>query len=126
MPIRELVGILVEHVECGNFIDAIDSFYADDAESYEAGGIHTAGKAALLEKERNFLTTVACWHAHHALEVVCDDRLSAIHWHFELTRRTGERITLEEMALQRWRGDGVDARIVHEKYFPFAPGGQRP
>lgn len=122
MSIRDQVGILVEHVEGGNFIDAIDIFYADDAESFDTGGIHTSGKSALLDKERSFLSTVAQWHAHQALDVLVDDTVAAIHWHFELTRRSGERVTLEEIALQRWRGRGVDARIVHEKYFPFAPG----
>ncbi|MGH7635050.1 MAG: nuclear transport factor 2 family protein [Gemmatimonadaceae bacterium] len=117
------MGILVEHVEGGNFIDAIDCLYADDAESFDTGGICTSGKPALLDKERNFLATIAQWHAHQALDVIVDDMLVAIHWHFELTRRTGERITLEEIALQRWRGTGVDARIVQEKYFPFAPWG---
>ena len=125
MAIREQVGILVEHVECGNFIDAIDTFYADDAESFDSGGIHTAGKAALLEKERSFLTTIATWHAHQAIDIVVDDTLAAIHWHFELTRRNGEHVTLEEIALQKWRGSGPDARIVHEKYFPFSPVGPK-
>ena len=120
MAIRDQVGILVEHVECGNFIDAIDTFYADDAESYDTGGRHTTGKSALLEKEHNFLKTVAEWHVHEAVDVLIDETLAAIHWHFELTRRSGERVTLEEVALQRWRGHGTDARIVHEKYFPFA------
>lgn len=124
MAIREQVGILVEHVEGGNFIDAIDTFYADDAESYEAGGVRTAGKAALLDKERNFLRTIATWHAHHAVDVVVDETLAAIHWRFELTRRSGERVTVEEVALQRWRGTGPDARIVHETYFPLAPDGE--
>ena len=120
MSIREQIAILVEHVECGNFIDAIDTFYADDAESFDTGGIQTAGKAALLQKELAFLTTVAEWHKHQALDVLVDDTLAAIHWHFELTRRSGERVTLEEIALQRWSGAGTDARIVHEKYFPYA------
>jgi hypothetical protein len=120
MSIREQIAILVEHVECGNFIDAIDTFYADDAESFDTGGIRTAGKTALLEKERVFLTTVAEWHTHQALDVVVDDTMAAIHWHFELTRHSGERVTLEEIALQRWHGSGTDARIVHEKYFPYS------
>ena len=52
--------------------------------------------------------------------------MAAIHWHFELTTRAGHRVKLEELALQRWSGDGASARIVHEQYFTFPPGSSPP
>jgi len=47
--------------------------------------------------------------------------MAAIHWKFELTL-AGKRITMEEVALQRWSGDGESARVVREQYFAFPPG----
>jgi hypothetical protein len=121
MGIRAQVDALVREVESGHFVEAIDAHYADDASSHESTGIKTSGKPALLAKERNFLTTVEKWDVIKAISVLVDGQMAAIHWKFELTR-AGKRIELEEVALQRWRDDGANARIVHEQYFAFPPG----
>ena len=99
MSIRERVHALVREVELGRFVEAIDANYADDASSHEPTGIITTGKPALLAKERAFLTTVEKWNVIEALEVLVDGEMAAIHWRFELTR-SGQRIRLEEIALQ--------------------------
>jgi hypothetical protein len=121
MSIRERVDALVREVEAGRFVEAIDANYADDASSHESTGINTTGKPALLAKERAFLTTVEKWNVIEAVDVLVDGQLSAIHWKFELTI-AGKRITMEELALQHWSGDGESARIVREQYFAFPPG----
>jgi hypothetical protein len=121
MSIRERVDALVREVEAGRFVEAIDANYADDASSHESTGIDTTGKPALLAKERAFLGTVEKWNVIEAVDVLVDGRLSAIHWKFELTI-AGKRLTMEELALQHWSGDGASARIVREQYFAFPPG----
>jgi ketosteroid isomerase-like protein len=121
MSIRERVGALVREVEAGRFVEAIDASYAEDASSHESTGIDTTGKPALLAKERAFLTTVEKWNVIRAVDVLVDGQMAAIHWRFELTI-AGKRITMEEVALQHWRGDGDSARVVREQYFAFPPG----
>jgi hypothetical protein len=122
MGIRAQVEALVREVEAGRFVEAIDANYADDASSHESTGINTVGKPALLAKERNFLATVEKWDVIKAESVLVDGEMAAIHWKFEITMRAGNRVTLEEVALQRWSGDGASARIVREQYFTFPPG----
>jgi len=121
MSIRQRVEALVREVEAGRFVEAIDANYAEDASSHESSGIDTTGKPALLAKERAFLTTVDKWDVIQAVDVLVDGPLAAIHWKFELTI-AGKRIKMEEIALQRWSGDGEGARIVREQYFAFPPG----
>ena len=121
MSIRERVDALVREVEAGRFVEAIDANYAEDASSHESTGIDTSGKPALLAKERAFLTTVDRWDVIQAVDVLVDGHMAAIHWKFELTI-AGKRITMEELALQRWSGDGESARITREQYFAFPPG----
>ena len=121
MSIRERVEALVREVEAGRFVEAIDANYAEDASSHESTGIDTSGKPALLAKERAFLTTVDRWDVIQAVDVLVDGHMAAIHWKFELTI-AGKRITMEELALQRWSGDGERARITREQYFAFPPG----
>jgi len=121
MSIRQRVEALVREVEAGRFVEAIDANYAEGASSHESSGIDTTGKPALLAKERAFLTTVEKWDVIQAVDVLVDGPLAAIHWKFELTI-AGKRIKMEEIALQRWSGDGECARIVREQYFAFPPG----
>ena len=121
MSIKERVIALVLEVEAGRFVEAIDANYADDASSHEPIGIETTGKPALIAKERAFLSTVEKWNVIEAVDLLVDGPMAAIHWKFELTR-AGQRVKLEEIALQRWRGDGASARIVREQYFIFPPG----
>jgi len=121
MGIRAQVEALVRDVKAGRFVEAIEANYADDASSHESTGIETLGKPALLAKERNFLTTVEKWNVIEATSVLVDGHMAAIHWKFELTL-AGRRIKLEEVALQRWNGEGANARIVQEQYFAFPPG----
>jgi hypothetical protein len=121
MSIRERVDALVREVEAGRFVEAIDANYAEDASSHESTGIDTRGKPALLAKERAFLTTVDRWDVIRAVDVLVDGQMAAIHWKFELTI-AGKRITMEELALQRWSGEGENARIAREQYFAFPPG----
>ena len=121
MGIRAQVDALVREVKAGNYVEAIEAHYADDASSHESTGINTFGKPALLAKERKFLTTVEKWNVIKALEVLVDGQMVAIHWKFELTIG-GKHIKIEEIALQQWSGDGAAARIVREQYFTFPPG----
>jgi hypothetical protein len=122
MGIRAQVEALVREVEAGRFVEAIDANYADDASSHESTGINTVGKPGLLAKERAFLTTVEKWDVIRAESLIVDGEIAAIHWKFEITMRAGNRVTLEEVALQHWSGDGASARIVREQYFTFPPG----
>jgi hypothetical protein len=101
MGIRAQVEALVREVEAGRFVEAIVANYADDASSHESTGINTMGKRALLAKERSFLTTVAKWDVIRVESVLVDGEMAAIRWEFEITMRAGNRVTLEEVALQR-------------------------
>lgn len=115
------VELLVRDVNAGRFLDAVEKFYAHDAATREPGAPPTTGRTALLEKERKFLESVAQWHRCEALHVLVTDACTAIHWRFELTRTSGQRVILEEVALQEWRDEDGAPKIASEQYFPLPP-----
>jgi hypothetical protein len=120
MGIRENVAMLVREAEAGRFVEATDAFYADDASTVELTGIVTVGKPALLDKERDYQSTVESWIHIEAVNVLVDGQMAAIHWKYELTSG-GKRLKRDEIALQQWSGDGANARIVREQYFTATP-----
>jgi hypothetical protein len=79
------------------------------------------GKEALLAKERAFLPTVAEWHRREAVHVLVTGDCTAIQWRFELTGASGERMLLEEVAIQEWTDEGGAPKIKTERYFPLPP-----
>ena len=112
--------MLVREVEAGRFVEATEAHYADDASTYELTGLVTEGKAALLAKERDYLSTIEKWNRIEAVDVLVDGQIAAIHRKFEITI-AGKRMTREEISLQHWSGDGANARIVREQYFTATP-----
>jgi ketosteroid isomerase-like protein len=112
MPSKSRVQSLVAFVEQGRILEAIEEFYADDVVMQESNGAATVGKAANLERERAFLGSIADARTR-ALAVTVDEDQAAINWLFEFTGADGKRYRMDQVALQRWRGD----RIAHERFF---------
>lgn len=113
MPSRERVAALVQAVEERRELDAIRAFYAEDAQTQENQRPPTVGRAALLEKEAQFLATIVTMHAAHAVSYAVDGDRVAINWVFEWTNASGQRFRMDEIAYQLWEGD----RIVREQYY---------
>lgn len=113
MPSRERVAALVQAVEERRELDAIRAFYAEEAQTQENQRPPTVGRAALLEKEAQFLATIVTMHAAYAVSYVVDGDRVAINWVFEWTNTSGQRFRMDEIAYQLWEGD----RIVREQYY---------
>ena len=112
MSTTSRVHELITRVEQGRILEAMDEFYADDVVMQESNGTATAGKAANLERERAFFGSITDARTR-ALDVAVDGDRAAINWLFEYTGADGRRYRMDEVALQRWRGD----RIVHERFY---------
>ena len=89
MPSRERVVALFAMVEQGRFVEAIEDFYTEDATMQENGEPPRGGRDRL------------------------DGDQAVIRWTFVFTRHDGRSLRMEELALQRWRGD----RIAEERFF---------
>jgi len=113
MPSRERVRALIARVEQGRYVEALQQFYADDATMQENGQPPRIGLQKLIEHERG---VIAAFKEIRTLPVdIClvDGDRVVIRWVFEFTRADGTRFRLDELALQRWRGD----RIAEERFY---------
>ena len=116
MPSRERVAALIARVEEGRYVEALQEFYADGATMQENGQPPRVGLKALVEHER---TVMASFREIRTLPVerwlVDGDRV-VINWVFEVTRHDGSRFRMDELTMQRWRGD-----LVVEECFYYDP-----
>jgi len=113
MPSRERVQAFVAMVEAGRFVEAIEAFYTEDATMQENQQPPRGPRAALVEGEKKTLAAHKEARTLPGSTFVLDGDRVAIRWTFEFTRKDGKRFRMEELALQRWRGD----RIAEERFF---------
>jgi ketosteroid isomerase-like protein len=113
MPSQKRIEGLIERVESGEFLAAIEEYYAEDAAMQENEQAPRTGREALLANERNVLRAFEKVHGRCVRPALVSGDTAVIHWVFEFTTREGKAIRLDELALQRWQGD----RIAEERFY---------
>jgi len=117
MPDAKTVQAFAAAVEAGDYLGAIERFYAPDVAIYENQQAQTGGRDAFHARERATLASVQAIKGLRARPALVDGDQVAILWRFELVPREGATRVFEEVALQTWRGE----RIVEER-FHYDPG----
>lgn len=113
MPSRERVEDFLKAVVHGSHVQAIANFYHDDATMQENLGAPRRGIETLMAREQATLDRIERMHTHPVRTFLVDGDHVAIRWTFDMIDKTGTVRRLEELALQRWRGD----RIAEEQFF---------
>jgi ketosteroid isomerase-like protein len=113
MPSQDRIEGLISRVERGEFVEAIEEFYAEDATMQENLGDPRVGLAALVANERRVLVAFEKTQARCVRPIFVQGDHVVIHWLFEFATSDGKVIRLEELAHQRWQGD----RIAEERFY---------
>jgi ketosteroid isomerase-like protein len=113
MPRAERIEGLIARVEAGEFVEAIEAYYAEDATMQENGQAPRIGREALVANEKQVLAAFEKTRARCVQPVFVAGDQVVIHWVFEFSTASGATIRLDELALQRWSGD----RIAEERFY---------
>ncbi len=113
MPERKRVEDFVAAVVGGDHVGAIRDFYCEDATMQENAAEPRRGRDNLMAHEARALARLKLMHTHPARAVLVDGDRVVINWVFDATDPQGVTRRLEELAIQRWRGD----RIAEERFF---------
>jgi hypothetical protein len=113
MPSTAVVDTFVSLVEAGDFVGAIEKFYAPEASMQENDDAPRVGRDVLVEGERRIMAAFKSVTAKKVGPALVEGDRVAIRWTFEFTTPEGGRNVLDEIAWQTWRGD----EIVEEKFF---------
>jgi len=113
MPTRERVEALIAMVEAGEYVEAIEAFYAEDATMQENQQPPRGPRSKLVEGERKMLAAHKASRTERGSNFYLDGDTVVIRWAFVFTRKDGTSFRMEELALQRWQGN----RIVEERFF---------
>src|SRR5881394_1608945 len=105
MPNRHTVEAFVALVDAGDYVGAIEHFYAPDASTRENTREPVVGRDVLMAKERGVMATFRKIEAARIGPSLIDGDIVAARWQFTFTRADGSVHTLEEIAWQTWRGE---------------------
>jgi ketosteroid isomerase-like protein len=110
MPSRERVQAFIATV-VDDPVKAIADYYHEDASMQENLQAPRQGRAHLMTHEAKVLQRMKM-HTHPNPLFLVDGDNVVIQWTFDATGKDGITRRLNELALQRWRGD----RIVQERF----------
>jgi len=113
MPDRSRVQAFIATVVSGAHVEAIAGFYHEDASMRENTREPRRGRAALMAHEAAALARMAKIHTHPAGTFLIDGDQVVVQWTFDITDQQGVTRRMEELSLQRWRGD----RIAEERFY---------
>ena len=113
MPRREDVRAFVSVVESGDYVGAIENFYTEDATMQENMGERRGGRSVLMEHERNVMARFERIVARCIGTPIIEGDRAVIRWVFEFTGKDGKKLSLDELAYQRWEGP----KIAEERFY---------
>ncbi len=113
MPSRQIVEAFVALVEAGDYVGAIEQYYAPDASTRENTAEPVTGRDKLMAKERGVMAAFEKIEAQRIGPSLIDGDTVAARWKFTFTGANGSVRVLEEIAWQTWRGD----QLIEERFF---------
>jgi ketosteroid isomerase-like protein len=113
MPTRERVQALIDLVERGRYVEALESFYHGDASMQENLDPPRHGLDTLIKGERRVMAADRDIRTRPVETFMVEGDRVVINWIFDFVDHEGRAFTLDELAFQLWRG----ARIIEERFY---------
>ena len=105
---------LLEYVRHGRIMDAMNEFYAADVVMTEPAYGATEGLVANLEREQQFVDSVAEFKGFETPVVAIDGDRSVYENTMDWRGKDGKDYHVEQVVVARWNDEG---KIVHERFY---------
>ena len=113
MPSQKTFEAFASLVEAGDYVGAIEQFYAPDASTRENTRAPVIGRDTLMARERGVMAAFRKIEAARIGPSLIDGDTVVARWKFTFTGADGAVRTLEEIAWQTWRGE----QLLEEHFF---------
>lgn len=113
VDVRERLQDLIGYIKEGRILDAMTEFYDGEALMQENTQAPTLGRAANIEREKQFMKGVKEWKNAQFTAVGGGDQVTFYEAVLDWIGSDGTPVHREQVAVQRWR----DGKIVHERFY---------
>jgi ketosteroid isomerase-like protein len=99
----------------GKLLDAFEKYYNKDVVMVEATGETRKGKDANRKFQEEFMGMIKDVHGTGVLAITSDEKeaTTMVESWMDVTMKDGKRNMMEEVAVQKWKGD----QIIHERFY---------
>lgn len=99
----------------GKGLEAFEKYYHDDVVMVEANGEARKGKAVNRKFEQDFMGMIKEVHGSGVRAITSNENegTTMVESWMDSTMKDGHRSMMEEVAVQRWKGD----QIIHERFY---------
>ena len=104
---------LNEQILSGKALDAFEKYYAEDVVMQENSDAPFVGKETNRKREHAFFGNIGEFHGAKMEGSAVNGDSSFSQWWMDLTLKNGERHTINQVAVRKWK----DGKIVHERFF---------
>ncbi len=111
---------MYEMIQQGQMMEAFEKFYHEDVVMVEVTGETRKGKANNREAQLKWLASAETFHDGGTGSVTSNEETghTAVESWMDITFKDGNRMKIEEVAIQKWEGD----KIIHERFYYNMPG----
>ena len=119
MSYQDQAKSLYEMIFSGQLLDAFEKYYHDEVVMHEATGDIREGKEVCRTYENKFVESIQEIHGGGVDAVASneEDGVTVVESWMDVTFKDGNRVKLEQVAVQRWEGE----HIIHERFYYNAP-----
>jgi hypothetical protein len=114
MDIRTLATEMDSIVAQGAIVEAVEKFFAEDANTSDYNQVTTTGKAQMVEKMTGFAGAIAKVNGIELHRTIVDGNVSASEFTFDFLMKDNSRVYWHEIIRRIWNNEG---KVVHEEYF---------
>ncbi|MCA0959800.1 hypothetical protein AB9K32_03445 [Allomuricauda sp. XS_ASV26] len=114
MDIRTLATEMDSIVAQGAIVEAVEKYFADNANTSDYNNVTTTGKAQMVEKMRAFADAIAKVNGieHHGTYV--DGNITLSLFTFDFLMKDDSKVLWHEIIKRNWNNEGL---VTFEEYF---------
>lgn len=114
MDIKTLATEMDNVVAQGAIVEAVEKYFADDANTSDYNKITTTGKAQMVEKMKGFADAIAKVNGIQLHRTIVDGNVSASEFTFDFLMKDDSTIYWHEIIRRIWNEEG---QVIQEEYF---------
>ena len=114
MDIRTLATEMDNVVAQGAIVEAVEKYFADDANTSDYNKVTTTGKAQMVEKMKGFADAIANVNGIQLHRTIVDGNVSASEFTFDFLMKDDSTIYWHEIIRRIWNEEG---QVIQEEYF---------
>lgn len=114
MDLKKTVSKMDHLVAKGDIVNAVETFFSDDAKTADYKDVKTIGKSQMIEKMQGFTGAIVHVNGieHHG--TIVDGNQSASEFTFDFDMADNSHILWHEIIRRTWNDDG---KVIAEEYF---------